>query len=707
MLMLGRGAAQLTSGLVLGLSAVIYAVSYAALMFSGPLAAFMPWALSVTLVTAAVGGLYGFFSEEPTLVNGPDSNTSSVLAGMLAAAVAGGAQDGGTLNRALAVLLCASLFAAACYLLIERFGLARLVRYIPFQTTAGFLASTGWLMASGGLNVIAGTPLTLDGLAAWLEQPWQPALWVGLGLALVLALMRRVWRPAVAIPVFVVLASVAMNLVLRLGCAGAAACAPALWFFEPFTQLHWHAPWDLRFDGALLADMLRLLPSFFAVAFVGTLTMLLSLSSLELAYGRDFSLEQALRLHGRTTLVSTALGGYLGVLSIGRSTLCRSTGGGRWTGWIASAVCVGVLLGLGGVLAWVPRAVPGALVLVIGLGMLKQWLWDQRKTLPLTEWLEVLAIVLCVVVFGYVVGFLAGLLAACIFFVVNYSRMPFIAMDATLAQVRSSVVRSAADQAWLGEAGERCRIGRFEGFVFFGVASAIYDWYRAGDAQRQPLVLMDFSRVRRIDPSAAAVLQKVIRAHGAKADLLLIVPGKALGSARLDPSPVMELLPDFDAALERAEELLLSGAPEVDEGGRRWLGEGASAQDEAAFQACLVPQQLAAGATLFEEGQASDEMYFVRRGGLDVVKATAGGRLRLAQVRAGSMLGEMALYTGQVRSASAVASEDCELLVLTRAARERLQREHPQVAALLDRQVVTGLAGAIQRANALLKLQAG
>jgi SulP family sulfate permease len=185
------------------------------------------------------------------------------------------------------------------------------------------------------------------------------------------------------------------------------------------------------------------------------------------------------------------------------------------------------------------------------------------------------------------------------------------------------------------------------------------------------------------------------------------VPGKALDAARLDPSPVVEVLPDFDAALERAEELLLAGAPDADEAGPAWLGADASAGDEATFLGYLAPVALAAGETLFREGDASEEMYFVQRGGLDVVKATDSGPLRLAKVRAGSMLGEMALYTGQVRSASAVATEPCELRVLTRAARERLQREHPQVAALLDRQVVTGLAGAVQRANALLKLQAG
>src|SRR5688572_24586576 len=135
---LADAATQVSSGLILGLSAVIYAISYAALMFPGKLAVLVPHAITVTLITAALGALYGLFSEDPTLVSGPEANTSSVLAGMLVAATAIDLPGDDLLNRALVLLLLASLTAAFSYLLIERFGLSRLVRFIPFQVMAGF-----------------------------------------------------------------------------------------------------------------------------------------------------------------------------------------------------------------------------------------------------------------------------------------------------------------------------------------------------------------------------------------------------------------------------------------------------------------------------------------------------------------------------------------------------------------------------------------
>ncbi|RYY94404.1 MAG: hypothetical protein EOO24_24830, partial [Comamonadaceae bacterium] len=291
---------QLSSGLIIGLSSVIYAVSYAALMFSGPLAPYLPYAITITLVTAAVGGLYGAFAQESTLVSGADANASSVLAGILGATVAAGTVASvNPLHHAVAILTCASVFTALVFLLIERFGLARLVRYIPFQVMAGFLASTGWLLASGGLNIIAGTPLSMESLSALLESPWRPELLAGILLTALLAWLQKRFHPAIVIPAFMIGVSLVFNVVLRNFCPWEHACAIPQWFFPEFDRLQWLPPWELRVNGELMLELVALLPSFMAVAFVATLGVLLSLSSLELTYRRDFQLEPALRLHGR------------------------------------------------------------------------------------------------------------------------------------------------------------------------------------------------------------------------------------------------------------------------------------------------------------------------------------------------------------------------------------------------------------------------
>lgn len=704
-------ARQLSSGLILGLSAVIYAISYAALMFSGALSPYLAYGLTVALITAAAGGLYGLFAEESTFVSGPDSNTSSVLAGMMAALAATPMPGTPPLHAALAVLMAASVSTALTFLLIERFGVARLVRFVPFQVMAGFLASTGWLMSSGALNIIAGTPLSLDTVLALAEQPWRPELVVGIALMLALGRLNRRFGAAVAIPGFVIGVSVVVNLAVRLGCPRVPSCHPDRWFFQPFQRLEWLAPWQLQVDSGAWLEIARLAPSFLAVAFVATLTVLLSLSSLELAYQRDFRLEPALRLHGRMNLLTAAIGGYVGLISIGRSTMCRQTGGGRLSSGVIAAVCIAVLLGLGWLLAWIPKVALGALVLYLGVGMLRQWLWDLRKELAGTDLLQVVSILMCVIAFGYVVGFLAGLLAACIFFVVNYARMPHVRLDTTLASVRSSVIRDVADQQYLTAAGSACRIGRFEGFVFFGVANSIYEWYRAADPRQYPLLVLDFSKARGIDPSAVAVLQKIIRNEAACAHQLIL----AVGDNELALSPAIGTLAmpvfagTFDAALELAEEHLLgirdkAVAPRVGSAVAA-LDFFESPRDRDDFTAYLGELQLKAGESLFQEGQASDEIFFVERGRLEILKAGVHNtRIRLAKIVAGSMIGEMALYSGRPRTASVSAVEPVTLRVLSRIDWLRMKEERPDLAARLDHHVILSLANTVGRANAALSL---
>ena len=100
--------------------------------------------------------------------------------------------------------------------------------------------------------------------------------------------------------------------------------------------------------------------------------------------------------------------------------------------------------------------------------------------------------------------------------------------------------------------------------------------------------------------------------------------------------------------------------------------------DDAAWQELaseLQLVQLAQGQPLFQSGDPGDAAYFVLRGVLEV--CLDGGR-RLDVLDAGAMVGEMALITGQPRSATVSALGESELARLTRPAFERLAH-FPQV----------------------------
>jgi CRP/FNR family transcriptional regulator, cyclic AMP receptor protein len=79
------------------------------------------------------------------------------------------------------------------------------------------------------------------------------------------------------------------------------------------------------------------------------------------------------------------------------------------------------------------------------------------------------------------------------------------------------------------------------------------------------------------------------------------------------------------------------------------------------FEGQAVPEQFAAGDTIFERGQPGEVMYIVKEGEVDL---WIHGRV-VETVAPEGFFGEMALIDHEPRSATAVARTDCTLLPIT------------------------------------------
>lgn len=116
---------------------------------------------------------------------------------------------------------------------------------------------------------------------------------------------------------------------------------------------------------------------------------------------------------------------------------------------------------------------------------------------------------------------------------------------------------------------------------------------------------------------------------------------------------------------------------------------GLAPATRAAIEAETERISLSAGQTLFRAGGPGDAFYFVLSGSLGVYVAGAEGKQRLlAIIEAGESVGEMAVISGQARSATVRAIRDCELLRLTKAKFDRLLKQEPELMAGLNRLLV-------------------
>ena len=111
--------------------------------------------------------------------------------------------------------------------------------------------------------------------------------------------------------------------------------------------------------------------------------------------------------------------------------------------------------------------------------------------------------------------------------------------------------------------------------------------------------------------------------------------------------------------------------------------------------------QLSTGESLFRQGEYGDSMYVLLEGRLRVdVDKPDGTPDIIEELRAGTSVGEMALLTGQPRTATVTAIDDCELLRFARAGFNRLAESNPTAmqqfaAAILPRFQNIALGGAL------------
>ena len=88
----------------------------------------------------------------------------------------------------------------------------------------------------------------------------------------------------------------------------------------------------------------------------------------------------------------------------------------------------------------------------------------------------------------------------------------------------------------------------------------------------------------------------------------------------------------------------------------------------------------AAGEKICVQGEPGDTFYIIRKGRLEVTAKDADGNVFLsAEMRSGQYFGEMALLTGEPRSATVTALSDAELLRLRKEDLRAIFKENPRV----------------------------
>ena len=115
-----------------------------------------------------------------------------------------------------------------------------------------------------------------------------------------------------------------------------------------------------------------------------------------------------------------------------------------------------------------------------------------------------------------------------------------------------------------------------------------------------------------------------------------------------------------------------------------------------------VPRSWDRGQVIFREGDVGDTCYLLRSGAVVLTREHQDGRtVALAELRAGMLFGELAMFRGETRSATAEALEPTTAVALLAGDVQRLIRRNPDLALKL----LASLAERVSRTNERLLQQ--
>src|ERR1700755_2878602 len=188
-LTLRTGLRDVFAGAICSVLSIAYCLSYAALIFSGPLSRWLSYGIAVTFLSAAIGAaVVSWRSSLPFAIAGPDTSTSAVIATLVAAMMTRLSGEGTShlLEPALIVMALGTAVTGIvlCVLGMTRAG--RAIRFVPYPVIGGFLGATGVLMLMGAIQVITDQRLTFANAETFLHGQTAAKVLAGVAVAVVL-----------------------------------------------------------------------------------------------------------------------------------------------------------------------------------------------------------------------------------------------------------------------------------------------------------------------------------------------------------------------------------------------------------------------------------------------------------------------------------------------------------------------------------------
>ncbi|MDX9753190.1 MAG: SulP family inorganic anion transporter [bacterium] len=722
----------LTAGIVIGIIIAFVEISFAALIFSGKLSAFLPNGIGFLLLgTCVLGVVIALFSSYPGMIALAQDSPAAIMA-LVATGMAAQMTDGISAESlfltVMATIMLSSIATGLIFFILGWFELGSLVRFLPYPVVGGFLAGTGLLLFKGGISVMTDVPFTL----AMFHFPeilrWLPGVLFG---GILLGILRH-YSPFWLMPTLILAGIALFYLVWALTGIPFAQAESGGWLLGPFPEGNLWQPLTLssfqQVEWALIPPQIG---NLLTIVMIALISLLLNAGGMELVARRDIDLNQELRATGLANIAGGVAGCPVGYPTLSLSALGFKLGShSRLVGLTAAALCGLLFLFGAAVLSLFPKVIFGGLLVFLGFCFLVEWVIDAWHTLPKTDYILVWVILAIVGAFGFLHGVVAGVIIAVALFVVKYSQINVVKHTLSGASFQSHVDRPLPQQRFLREKGDVLLIFQLQGFIFFGTAHNLLNQVRsrAADPSLPALrfVIFDFRLVTGLDSSAIQSFAKLKQFAEAQ-HLTLILTSLAPSIEHLLSSggfvqkddPVIRLFTDLDHGMEWCEEQILHGpnSPEEASAAQRHFFESTYndilkfIEKQELFEIVvtdmmpyLEKQTPQSGEVLIRQGELSDALYFIESGKVTAQCEHADGSiLRLSTMGFGSVIGQTIFYLQEPATETVVVTQPGTIYRLSITALESMTENNPQLAALFHKLMAQRLGERLRNTHKALE----
>lgn len=359
---------------------------------------------------------YAIFGPSRQLIVGPDAATCIMLASVLTSLGAATAADRVTLTTVLAVEVGILCFVAGAL------GLGFVANFLSRPILVGFLAGISISLIIGQITRLTTVRIESKGLirpiveyATKISETHVPTVLVGIGTLICLRILRHV-KPSAPGPLIAIVAAIALSAGLELASYGVSVVGtlPPITFALTLPSLDAVANLDLL-GGAV------------AIMIVGFGSGIVTARSFATKSGSEVDAGKELIGFGTANVANGLFGGFPVTAADSRTAVNYVVGGKtQLVGLIAAAALAGAILYIGNVLAYLPIAVLGAVLVSAAIDLIDLPELQTLYRISRPEFAFAVATLLGVVVIGVLQGVFIAI-AATLAYLLWLASLPRIA----------------------------------------------------------------------------------------------------------------------------------------------------------------------------------------------------------------------------------------------------------------------------------------